>query len=119
VIRNTLEQTICVELLPRSQIDICVQVGLQQRCCYAQQTSAAKGVQQGIIAQNFRAECLHRAASTKQRGMNHMLICRHAPHVLVLFAVVAAACRCCKQTAARAVRASMQQRWHWQMQAYP
>uniref|UniRef100_A0A383VD35 Uncharacterized protein n=1 Tax=Tetradesmus obliquus TaxID=3088 RepID=A0A383VD35_TETOB len=26
VIRNTLEQTICVELLPRSQIDICVQV---------------------------------------------------------------------------------------------
>jgi ribonuclease PH len=28
VIRNTLEQTICVELLPRSQIDICVQVGL-------------------------------------------------------------------------------------------
>jgi hypothetical protein len=26
VIRNTLEQTICVELLPRSQIDVCVQV---------------------------------------------------------------------------------------------
>lgn len=26
VIRNTLEQTICLELLPRSQIDICVQV---------------------------------------------------------------------------------------------
>jgi ribonuclease PH len=28
VIRNTLEQTICVELLPRSQIDICVQVSI-------------------------------------------------------------------------------------------
>ncbi|KAF8057927.1 Serine/threonine-protein phosphatase PP1 isozyme 1 [Scenedesmus sp. PABB004] len=26
VIRNTLEQTICLELLPRSQIDVCVQV---------------------------------------------------------------------------------------------
>lgn len=26
VIRNTLEQTICLELLPRSQIDVCLQV---------------------------------------------------------------------------------------------
>lgn len=26
VIRNTLEQTICLELMPRSQIDVCVQV---------------------------------------------------------------------------------------------
>jgi ribonuclease PH len=34
VIRNTLEQTVCLELLPRSQVDVYVQVGVdvdQQR----------------------------------------------------------------------------------------
>lgn len=32
VIRNTLEQTVCLELLPRSQIDVYVQVGMGRRC---------------------------------------------------------------------------------------
>jgi ribonuclease PH len=30
VIRNTLEQTVCLELLPRSQIDVYVQVRLNK-----------------------------------------------------------------------------------------
>lgn len=38
VIRNTLEQTVCLELLPRSQIDVYVQVSM---CAHSMHTAAS------------------------------------------------------------------------------